>query len=129
VHIVAPLRRSAEWDEIRALAEEVADAIEAADPERYTTNMLKKKRVGKIFLDYLRNARGATSVAPYSTRAKPQATVSVPLAWDELPETKPDQYTIANLPARLAKLKRDPWAGFFDVRQTVTETMRKRLKK
>ena len=77
--------------------------------------MPKAARKGKILIDYLRNNRGSTSVAPYSTRARPDAPLSVPIAWDELtPALRPDQFTLANIDARLARLKKDPWAEYFD---------------
>ena len=80
--------------------------------------MSKAARAGKIFVDYFRNARRAASVAAYSTRAKPAAPVSVPLAWDELsPRLTSDHYTVANLPRRLAGLRKDPWARYWTVRQ------------
>ncbi|MGN6573529.1 MAG: non-homologous end-joining DNA ligase, partial [Pseudolabrys sp.] len=78
------------------------------------------KRDGRIFLDYLRNSREATAVAPYSTRARPGAPVSVPIDWDELGSLKSaSQYTVANVMQRLSRLKKDPWAGIGRVRQTL----------
>jgi bifunctional non-homologous end joining protein LigD len=80
--------------------------------------MARAERKGKIFIDYLRNVRGATSVAAYSTRARPQAPISTPLDWGELtPRLHSDHYTIANLPRRLAALGADPWARYWTVRQ------------
>jgi bifunctional non-homologous end joining protein LigD len=90
----------------------------AASPDRYVAIMSKAARRGRIFIDYLRNGRGATAVAAYSTRALPQASVSTPLAWDELSEgLRPDHFKIGNLRQRLDVLKRDPWAEIFTVRQ------------
>jgi len=75
--------------------------------------MAKTKRVGRIFIDYLRNQRGATAVAAYSTRARPGAAVSAPLTWDELGSVvRADHFTVANMPTRLAALAGDPWDGF-----------------
>jgi len=80
--------------------------------------MAKKARRGRIFVDYLRNGRGATAVAPYSTRALPLTSVSTPLGWDELSEgVRADHFRIDNLRQRLDVLKQDPWAGFFTLRQ------------
>jgi bifunctional non-homologous end joining protein LigD len=80
--------------------------------------MSKRARRGRIFIDYLRNGRGATAVAAYSTRARPGAPVSVPLAWDELSEgLRADHFTVDNLRERLDFLRRDPWDGFFAQRQ------------
>ncbi|MBI2435522.1 MAG: hypothetical protein HYV26_21930 [Candidatus Hydrogenedentes bacterium] len=97
-------------------------------PERYIATMSKVKRRGKVFIDYLRNSRGATSVAAYSTRAKPGAPVSTPVAWEELkPALKSDAYTIENLPKRLQQLKQDPWNEFFTTRQSISAKARKIL--
>ena len=88
--------------------------------------MAKAARRGKIFIDYLRNARGATAILPYSTRARPGAPVSTPLAWQELnPRIPSDHYTVRNLPKRLALLKRDPWEGIAALRQGLTAPMEK----
>ena len=92
----------------------------AETPRAFTATMAKVARQGKIFVDYLRNQRGATSVAAYSTRARPGAPVSTPITWDELGTLRaPDQFTIANLPRRLARLAGDPWAGYTTVEQAL----------
>ncbi len=84
--------------------------------------MARAERAGRIFVDYLRNVRGATSVAAYSTRARPGAPVSVPLDWDELsPRLRSDHFTVATLPGRLAGLRTDPWKGYDSLRQTLPE--------
>ena len=91
--------------------------------------MSKAKRRGKVFVDYLRNQRGATAIASYSTRAGPEPPVAVPLAWDELStRTKPDMYNIENLPKRLEKLKADPWDDFFTAANRSRAKCRQRLK-
>src|SRR3546814_8184133 len=87
----------------------------AADaPERFVATVAKSKRKGRILIDYLRNGRGSTAVAPYSTRARPGAAVSMPLAWDELgPKIGPAYFTVSNALPRLAGLEVDPWAEFW----------------
>jgi bifunctional non-homologous end joining protein LigD len=87
--------------------------------------MAKAKRKGKVFLDYLRNGRGATSVCAYSTRARPGAPVSVPLAWDELEErARPDGFDIGSVPERLAALDADPWRDFDEARGSLAKLVR-----
>jgi bifunctional non-homologous end joining protein LigD len=94
--------------------------MEADAPDRYISTATKAKRGGRIFLDYLRNSREATAVAPYSTRARPGAPVSVPIDWDELGALKSaNQYTVGNIMQRLSRLKKDPWAGIGRVRQAL----------
>jgi bifunctional non-homologous end joining protein LigD len=128
LHVVVPVQPRTDWDDAKSFCHALADFVVRAAPDRYIATMSKAARKGKIFIDYLRNVRGATSVAPYSTRAQPGATVSVPLAWEELTaRLGPDQFTLASVPARLAKLKKDPWAALFRTKQTITKTMRKQL--
>ena len=120
VHVVIPLTPQAGWDEVKGFAHALALAMEADSPSRYLAKASKQARRGRIYVDYLRNGRGATAIAAYSTRARPGATISVPLAWNELsPDLKPNHYTIANLPSRLASLKRDPWADIAAVKQVL----------
>jgi bifunctional non-homologous end joining protein LigD len=129
LHLVVPIQRRADWDEAKEFCADVAAAIVAADPQHYTSNSLKAARRGKIFVDYLRNSRGATAVAPYSTRARPGATVSVPLDWSELSvELRSDHFNIRNVPARLAALQRDPWEEIATVRQSLTASIREKLR-
>jgi bifunctional non-homologous end joining protein LigD len=119
VHLVAPLApRRAEWPEVKGFAQGVANLLAQEYPERFIAKMSKAARRGKIFVDYLRNDRGSTAIAPFSTRAKPGAPVAVPITWDELtPAIAPDQFNVSNVRERLAKLKPDPWAGFAEVKQ------------
>jgi bifunctional non-homologous end joining protein LigD len=121
VHIVAPLSpRRADWDAVKLFTQRIAQGLAEQYPDRFIAKMSKAARKGKIFIDYLRNDRGATAIAPYSTRAKGNATVSVPLQWEELTaKMRPDQWTVENVPQRLASLKRDPWEGFFEVKQSL----------
>lgn len=120
LHIVVPLKGENTWDEIKSFSHAVVEVSVAERPHEFIGVMTKAKRGGKIFLDYLRNQRGATAVAAYSTRAKERATVATPLSWDELTtRIKSDTYTIKNVPERLAELKKDPWESFFRLRQVL----------
>lgn len=111
LHVVAPLKPKAGWVEVKAFAKEIADAMAADDGSRYVATVSKAKRKGKILVDYLRNGRGATAVAPYSTRARAGAPVSMPLTWDELtPAIGPAYFMVANALQRLAG--EDPWKDF-----------------
>ncbi|MGL6213489.1 DNA ligase D [Billgrantia desiderata] len=113
LHLVVPIEPSAEWDRAKAFAKGVAEAHAKDDPQRLTTNMSKAKREGRIFIDYLRNGRGATAVASYTVRARQNAPVAVPIRWDELNVAlRADRYNVQNLRRRLAALREDPWAGF-----------------
>ncbi len=113
LHIVCPLVAKTEWPAVKAFTKGIADAMAADSPGRYVSTITKSKRRGKILIDYLRNQRGSTAVAPYSTRARPGAAVSMPLSWDELsPAIGPDYFTVLNVPTRLAALRSDPWADF-----------------
>jgi bifunctional non-homologous end joining protein LigD len=118
---VVPLQRGAGWADAGGLAEAIARAMARDAPGEFVAEMSKARRKGRIFVDYLRNHRGATSVAAYSTRAKPGAPVSTPLAWDELtPELRPDAFTVETLPKRLARQEQDPWQAFGALRQRLT---------
>jgi len=120
LHVVVPIEPRADWDAAKAFTQRVAEAMGRAHPDRYVANMSKRARRGRMFIDWVRNGRGATAVAAYSTRARPQAPVSTPLAWDELSEgLRSDHFTVDNLRERLDFLKRDPWEGFFKLRQRI----------
>jgi bifunctional non-homologous end joining protein LigD len=114
LHVVAPLEPKASWVDVKGFAKWLADSMSKDDPDRYLATATKAKRSGKIFIDYLRNGRGNTAVAAYSTRARPGAAVSMPLEWSELTtEIGPAYFTVDNTPARLDALNKDPWDGFF----------------
>jgi bifunctional non-homologous end joining protein LigD len=118
LHVVVPLAPSVDWKTCLAFSRAIAVALERADPATYTTAFAKAGREGKILIDYLRNNRTNTSVAAYSTRARPGCPVSVPLRWEELkPALDPASFTIRTIEKRLAKLKADPWAGYWKCRQ------------
>ncbi len=87
-HVLVPLKPSADWDAVKDFAHDFARALEQAAPDRYTATLSKKARTGKIFIDYLRNGRGSTTVAPYSSRARKGATISMPVTWAELGKAK-----------------------------------------
>lgn len=113
LHVVAPLTPKAGWDEVKAFARGLADAMEADNPDGFIAKASKAERKGRIYVDYLRNGRNATAIAPYSTRARKGATVAMPLGWDELSgEIESSHFTVANAMARLDKLAADPWADF-----------------
>lgn len=122
LHVVAPIEPKHGWAKVVTFAQALARSIEVAAPERYTSNPLKVRRKGKVLIDYLRNARGATVVAAYSVRAREGAPVSVPLRWDELGRgLDPKRYTITAVERRLAALDADPWEAYQGARQHLTE--------
>jgi bifunctional non-homologous end joining protein LigD len=128
LHLVVPIRRRTGWEEAKAFAGAVARNLVRQRPDLFTAEMKKAKRQGRIFIDFYRNDRGATTVAAYSTRARAGAPVSTPIRWEELDRTMtPDRYRIDNLPKRLAALKYDPWQEFFTSRQVITRAMLKAL--
>jgi len=128
LHVVVPVRASLSWDQSRRFAKAVADLMVHTYPDRFIATASKARREGLIFVDHLRNAQGATAVCAYSPRARANAPVATPIAWEELDrDVRFDCFNVRNVPARLAHLKVDPWAGFFDVRQSVTTAMLKRM--
>jgi bifunctional non-homologous end joining protein LigD len=127
LHLVVPLERRHGWDEVKGFAQRVAAHLARTLPDQFTATMGEKRRRGKIFVDYLRNARGATAVAPYSLRARPGATVATPLAWEELSSpVVPTQFTIATVPERIER-EPDPWADYARRRQSITAAMQRAL--
>ena len=120
LHVVAPIEPRATWDDVKAFTKAIAERLAAAQSDRYTAHMAKAKRRGRIFVDYLRNARGATFIAPYSMRALPGAPVATPVSWEELAAgVDATSFTIATLPARLASLARDPWSELLTTKQHI----------
>jgi bifunctional non-homologous end joining protein LigD len=125
LHVVVPTNGTP-WDDAKDFAHAMVLAMTADSPDRYVSKMTKSIRGGKIFLDYLRNGRGATAIVAYSTRARAGATVSVPVEWDELgPKLAPNKFTVLNLGKRLAKLKKDPWADIGKVKQKIPDFRRR----
>lgn len=109
-HVVVPLNAKVTWKTARLIAKNIAELMEARWPDKYTSNMKKIKRKGKIFIDWVRNTKGATSVAPYSLRIRKKLTVSMPISWNELDKIKPDEITIEESIKRLKR--KDPWQKF-----------------
>jgi bifunctional non-homologous end joining protein LigD len=118
LHVVVPIVPRAEWPECLAFARAFAQALVRRRPDVFTEQFARTGRADKILVDYLRNNRTNTSIAAFSTRARPEAPVSVPLAWSELSATRtPDRFTVRTVPSRLSKLKRDPWKDYSTTRQ------------
>jgi bifunctional non-homologous end joining protein LigD len=105
----------------------LSEAIEASDPDMFTTKFAKAGRESKILLDYLRNNRTNTSIAAYSTRARRGATVSVPITWNEL-RLSPESFTIKTVPARLKRMRADPWKSYWSARQRLSDSIIKAVK-
>jgi bifunctional non-homologous end joining protein LigD len=126
IHIVLNLKRKHTFDEIKAFSGAVAEQIETLDPKRFVSNMAKAKRKGRIFVDYLRNGRGATAIAPYSPRARGTAPIAVPVSWTEL-KTIPSAsvFKIKDMSARLAEP--DPWADYAKHAVQITKATRSKL--
>ena len=122
LHVVVPVTPRAGWDELKDFARDVVLHVAATLPQRFVAKSGARNRVGKIFIDYLRNGMGATTVAAFSARARPGLGVSIPVAWDELDAlTSAAQWTVANVEARLDALEAaDPWAEYADTRQAIT---------
>jgi bifunctional non-homologous end joining protein LigD len=128
LHVVAPIERRHDWPQVKAFAKAIAAHLAHVLSDRFTANMAKNRRTGKIFVDYLRNGEGATAIASYSARARPGAPVSVPLAWEELsPELDPAGFNLRTVPARVAALPDDPWRGYDGQARAITAKMRRAL--
>jgi bifunctional non-homologous end joining protein LigD len=130
LHVVVPLKPSHPWPMVRRFAEAFARSLAQAHPLEFVATATKSKRGGKIYLDYLRNTKGATSVASYSLRARPGAPVATPLRWEELGKVKSgDAFTIKTLPGRLSKLRTDPWEKLDSTKQDLKHLMKALTKK
>ncbi|MET4574464.1 bifunctional non-homologous end joining protein LigD [Stenotrophomonas rhizophila] len=120
IHVVVPLTPKADWAQAKDFCESFAQAMAEHAPDRYVATMSKAKRTGVIFIDWLRNARGATSVCSWSLRARPSAGVAVPLRWEELGRvTAADAFALPKALQRAQKLKKDPWEGIDQVKQVL----------
>ncbi len=120
LHIVVPIEPRLEWPEIKKFCHDFVLKMEAANPRRYLTKMTKAARAGKIYLDYLRNERGATAVAPWSPRARPNVGVAVPLMWSELKLAARPIFTVHNFSDWRERLKKDPWAKMAGITQDIS---------
>ncbi len=120
LHVVAPIKAEHGWDAVREFALNVARWMEARKPALYLTKAKKTAREGRIFLDYMRNERGGTAVAPYSPRARKGAHVAMPLRWEELKALGRPEFAVANFAGWKVRLKNDPWKRMGTVRQRLT---------
>jgi bifunctional non-homologous end joining protein LigD len=121
LHVAAPVTRRLGWDDFKQFAKQIVERMAEDEPRLYTTSVAKAARRGRIYLDYLRNGRNATFIAPYSMRQRHGAPVAVPLAWDELARgVDPKAFDTRAVPLRLAKLDRDPWAEIGRLDQSIT---------
>ena len=124
VHVIAPLTPKAEWPEVKAFCKAVAQLLAEHQPDRFVATMSKAKRKGKLFIDYLRNERGSTAIAPWSSRSREGAPAAVPVTWEELEGVAAaNQFSLA-IAAERAKAP-DPWADYFERDQTITKAMLK----
>ncbi len=117
-HVVVPLTPKADWAACLAFARALAEALVRHQPGVFTAAFKREGRERRILVDYLRNNRTNTSVAAFSTRARPGATVSLPIGWSELSRAAPERFTMRTVPDRLAALRRDPWRDYWTTRQT-----------
>jgi bifunctional non-homologous end joining protein LigD len=128
LHVVVPIRATLDWEQAKGFTKAVADLLVGTFPDRFVATLAKAQRKGKIFIDYLRNAEGATAIAPYGIRARKNAPVSTPIAWKDLArDLRYDYFNVRNVPGRLTRLQEDPWAALATTNQTVTRAMFKRV--
>jgi bifunctional non-homologous end joining protein LigD len=128
LHVVVPIEPTLSWQEAKDFTRSIAEMFVQAFPERYVATVSKAKRKGKIFIDYLRNAEGATAIAAYGIRSRKNAPVSTPIAWEELAkDVRFDYFNVKTVPARVRRLRVDPWRDFEAKRQTVTDAKFKQV--
>jgi bifunctional non-homologous end joining protein LigD len=124
IHVIAPLKPTLEWPQVKGFCRAFAEKLATDEPDRFTANIRKVKRQGRMFVDYLRKERGAPAVCPFSTRAKPGASCAVPLVWDELGGIPAaNVFSIAEAAAKA--VAPDPWPDYFEVKQAITAKMMK----
>ena len=119
LHIVAPINPKHDWPTVKEAAHNLVLAMERSNPALYLTKMTKSARAGKIYLDYLRNERGATAVAPFSPRARVGCTVSLPLPWTALKLPERPVFRVADFPSWRSQLRSDPWKSLLTLRQNL----------
>jgi bifunctional non-homologous end joining protein LigD len=128
LHVVVPLATRHDWDEVKQFSRAVAESIAADRPQDFTAKAAKRERTRRIYIDWLRNAEGATAIAPYSVRALPGAPVATPLHWDEVGgRMKPGKYHAGNVAKRLRGLHSDPWKQLRRMPQALTASMKRKL--
>lgn len=128
LHIVVPIAAAIDWNTAKEFSKHVARRMVSQAPDLYTATASKAKRVGKIFIDYLRNSRSATAVAAYSTRASAGAPVSMPVRWDELKaDLRGACFNVRNVPQRLARLDIDPWQDFAAARRILAPALLEKI--
>jgi bifunctional non-homologous end joining protein LigD len=128
LHVVVPMVPKIDWDNAKEFSKRVAESMVRQAPDRYTATMSKAKRQGKIYIDYLRNAKTATAVSAYSTRARAGAPVSVPLRWGELGgDIREDHFNVRNILQHLSRLRKDPWHDYETARRAITPALMKKL--
>ncbi|MFZ5562099.1 MAG: non-homologous end-joining DNA ligase [Pseudomonadota bacterium] len=127
VHVEVPLRREHAWEAVKAFSQGIAQLLAQRLPDCFVATAAKRARHGRVFVDYLRNAAGATAVAAYSTRARTGAPVALPLGWDELPDTPPGSWTLRNVPARLAEQAQSPWRDYEKSRAVLGKALFEKL--
>ena len=112
LHVTVPIEPRADWETVKSFCRRVAEELAGREPEHYVATMSKAKRTGKIFIDYLRNSRGATFVAPYSPRAREGASIAMPIEWHDLTaKFKPQAFTVRTAKKLLSKRRSDPFAS------------------
>jgi bifunctional non-homologous end joining protein LigD len=120
LHVVVPVEATAPWKEVKSFAKGVSAEMAADSPDKYLTKATKADRVGRIFIDYLRNDPTSTAVSPYSTRSRKGAPVAMPLRWAQVKAgLDPCDYTVETVPGLVAKQRKDPWAELLEVRQAL----------
>ncbi len=125
IHVVVPLRPLAEWDDVKAFCRGLAQQMAEDEPDRFTANLSKARRKGRLFIDYLRNERGSTAISPWSVRSREGAPVAVPVTWDEVPSLQ--KANGFSLGAAAERARENAWSDYFDQKQSLTKAILKKL--